>query len=159
MVVGGVQTGIMLWETCVIPFLLNNASVWLQMKESDMRRLFKIENYFFNSLLAVRNCPSMSLYWETGSLVMPMRILKEKLILYHHISCLPANSPALQILSIQERLHLPSLRDEIQSFLRKYEVVDVRQYSKEGWRRFVRSKVILLNREYIIEESKKYKKT
>ena len=59
---------------------------------------------------------------------------------------------------IQERLHFPSLRDEIVHFLNKYEVFDVTQFSKESWKQFVRKNIADLNRNFIIENSKRYKK-
>ena len=155
---GGIKTGLLLWESCVMPFLINNSSTWLQMKKSDMDRLIKLENNFFNSLLAVRNCPTMAMYWDIGSLVFPLRILKEKLLLYHHISCLQETAVAYSVLVIQERQNLPSLKDEIIHFLRKYEIVDVRKFSKLGWRKYVREKIHEMNREFILENSKKYKK-
>ena len=123
-VTGSIKTGLLLWESCVIPFLTNNASTWLQMRQSDVNNLMKIENSFYHSLLAVKNCPVMAFYWDLGALVFPLRILKEKLILYHHISCLPENSVSNQVLLIQERMSLPSLRDEVCEFLSKHEVID-----------------------------------
>ena len=35
-VMGSIKTGLLLWEMCVIPYLLNNASTWLEIKQSDM---------------------------------------------------------------------------------------------------------------------------
>ena len=157
-IVGSLKTGLLLWNTCVIPFLTNNASTWLQMKNSDLETLMKLETSFFSSLLAVKNCPSMAFYWDLGALVFPLRVLQEKLFLYHHISCLPENSTSYQVLKIQERLHYPSLRDEIIDFLRKYEIVDVKAFLKKGWKSFIRGKISQMNRDFIIENSRKYKK-
>ena len=157
-IVGSVKTGLLLWNSCVIPFLTNNASTWLQMKNSDVEILMKLETSFFSSLLAVKNCPSMAFYWDLGALVFPLRILQEKLLLYHHISCLPESSISHQVLRIQERLNFPSLRDEVINFLRKHEVFDVKSFSKRDWQRFVRRKILDMNRDFIVENSRKYKK-
>merc|ERR1711935_536623 len=89
---------------------------------------------------------------------MPLLILKEKLLLYHHICSLPVHCTAHQVLLIQERLSFPSLRDEVEEFLRKFEIIDVRKFSKQSWKVFVREKILNMNREYIIDTSKKYKK-
>ena len=43
---GGIQVGLMLWESCIIPFLLNNSSTWFQMKQGDLETPTKIENLF-----------------------------------------------------------------------------------------------------------------
>ena len=63
-----------------------------------------------------------------------------------------------QTMVIQERLRLPSLREEIVEFLNKYEIIDVKKFSKKSWKKFVREKIWNLNRDYIINSSKKYKK-
>ena len=97
-VVGGIKTIILLWESCVLPFLLYNCSTWLQMKDGDMEILCKLQRLFLNSLLGVRNCPSALMLWDLAMLDMPLRVLREKLLLYHHICSLPETSLAFQIL-------------------------------------------------------------
>ena len=89
---------------------------------------------------------------------MPLRLLKEKLMLYFHICSLPASSIAHQVLLQQELLHLPSLRDEVKHFLQRYEVTDVKSFSKAKWKVFVRDKIHQMGREYLLEGMRKYKK-
>ena len=89
---------------------------------------------------------------------MPLRILKEKLILYHHIASLPEQSLAHQFLVIQERLNFPSLKDEVQEFLAEFEVFDVTKFSKKRWKVFVNDKILQKNRNFLLEGIKKYKK-
>ena len=144
-VIGGLKTGLLLWEFCVIPFLLFNCSTWLQMKQSDLDRLSKLQNLFLSTLLQVQKSSVFSLHWELGVLLVPLRILKEKLILYHHISCLPANSLSLKILQTQERMNWPSLRDEVKTFLNEFEVIDVNKFTKRGWKSFVSAKILQKN--------------
>ena len=100
----------------------------------------------------------MAMYWDLGALVMPLSIFKGKTTFYHHICCLPRNSIAHQVMLIQERLSFPSLRNEIIDFLNKYEIIDVSKFSKQSWKSFVNEKIGRLNREYIINNSKKYKR-
>ena len=38
-IVGGIKTGLLLWESCVLPYLLNNSSTWINMKKSDIDKL------------------------------------------------------------------------------------------------------------------------
>ena len=78
-VTGGIQTGLILWEACVIPYLLYNSSTWMEMKKSDIERLNKIDRMFYNLLLGVQHCPSIGMYWDLGRLTILNRILKEKL--------------------------------------------------------------------------------
>ena len=124
-VVGGIKTGIQLWESCVIPFLLYNSSTWVEIKDKDLQELSKLQRLFLNTLLGVKNCPGALMLWDLGVLDMPMRIWKEKLILYHHIACLPETAVAHQMMKVQEDLHFPSLRDDLEGFLAKFEVHNV----------------------------------
>ena len=86
---GSVKTGLLLWESAVIPFLLNNCSTWFQMKSRDLESLVQIQNLFLNSLLGVFKCPAPLMLWDLSVLSIHLRILKEKLLLYQQITCLP----------------------------------------------------------------------
>ena len=79
-VAGSVNTGLMIWESCIVPFLLNNSSTWLDIKQSDIERLVKIQNLFLCSLLAIQHCPAVMMYWDLSLLTIPIRILKEKFV-------------------------------------------------------------------------------
>ena len=156
--VGGIQTGLVLWRTCVLPYLLYNSSTWFQMKKGDSEMLSKLQRLFLNTLLAVKNCPAVMMMWDLGMVEIPLLILKEKLLLYHHISCLPESAISRRILEVQESLNFPSLRQEISSFLSKFEVCDVKNFSKERWKVFVHHGILRLNREILLERMKNYKK-
>ena len=53
------------------------------------------------------------MYWDLKVLVMSLRILKEKLILYHHISCLLEDTLANRILETMKQHQLIGLHDEV----------------------------------------------
>ena len=120
-VIGGINTGLLLYETSLIPFLLFNSSCWLQMKQSDIDKLQKLQNLFYSTLLQVHKSSVFSLHWELGALLIPMRILKEKVLLYWHISSLSENALAKTMMKI---------KDGIQSFLNESEIYDVEKYSE-----------------------------
>ena len=96
--------------------------------------------------------------WDLAIIDMPLRVLKEKVLLYHHICTLPKTSLAFQMMETQERLHLPSLRQEVLPFLAKFEISDITQFSKEKWRTLVRRNIKILNRDHLLDQLKKYKK-
>ena len=123
-----------------------------------MELLSKIQRLFLNVLLGVKNCPSSLILWDLGMMDMQIRILREKLILYHHISCLPKTAIAHQIMKTQDRLNFPSLRQEILPFLAKFGVSDVTNFSKQKWQCFVKEAALELNRQKLIENFKSYKK-
>ena len=155
---GGIQVGMLLWEACVIPYPINNSSTWLQINQKDLNTLIKLENLFFHNILGVQKCPSLLMSWDLGSIVMPLRILKEKLLLYHHIRSLPVSSLAHQFLLVQEKYNFPSLKDEIGEFLAEFEVSDVKKFTKVQWRNFVKDKIKQKNRTFLLEGMSKYKK-
>ena len=123
-----------------------------------MNILNKLQNLFFNNLLGVQKCHTYSMYWDLGATIMSLRILKEKLSLYHHIKCLPQTAVAAQVLSVQEHLQLPGLYQDVQGFLAQHGVSDVRDFSKHKWKAFLKVKITELNRSYILEEIKSSKK-
>ena len=157
-VTGGIKTGILLWESCVLPFLLNNCSTWVEMKKSDMNRLCKLQNLFLNTLLNVQKCPVPLMYFDLAMTTIPLKILKEKLILFHHISCLPKKAIAYQVLQIQQRLHFPTMFKEVEAFLIENEICDVTKFTEKKWKELTKRKIQIQNRDFLIEEAKRYKK-
>ena len=103
-------------------------------------------------------CPGPLMLWDLSILSIHLRILKEKLLLYHHITCLPKTALAHQVLLLQEHLQFPSLREEVVHFLNRHEISDMRKFTKIEWKRFVQRTIDLENREFIIKSAENYKK-
>ena len=158
-VVGGIKTALVLWESCTLPFLLKNCSAWLEIKSRDMDRICKVNNLFLQTILNCQKAPIPLMYFDLNVLYPTFRILKEKLNLYHHIiACLSPKAVIHQVLISQRRLHLKGLHSEIEDFLIKHEISDVRVYSKAEWKALVKRKIEIDNREFLIDLSKSYKK-
>ena len=117
-----------------------------------------MQNLFLNKLLGVFKCPVPLMHFDLAMTTMPLRLLKAKLLLYHHLATLSNKSLAKSILLIQERLNFYSIKNEVQSFLAKHEVVDITAFSKQKWKVFVNNKIASDNRELLIEQAKSYKK-
>ena len=115
-VTGGILSGVLLWQTSVLPFLLSHSSTWMQINKKDMDKLIKVQNLFLNVLLGIRNCPTPLMLWDLKILSIPLNILKSKPLLFHHISSLPESSISHQVLSLQLRLNLPSVFEDIKYF-------------------------------------------
>ena len=86
------------------------------------------------------------------------RILKEKLLFFHHLKFLPKNAISYQILQIQQDQNLPSILDDIVLFLNRHEITDVTLFSKKDWKTFVSDAIHSENRDFLINSSQKYKK-
>ena len=55
-------------------------------------------------------------------------------------------------------MNWPSLKDEVKSFLNEYEIVDVKKFTKLGWKNFISDKIIQKNRFSLLEMAKSLKK-
>ena len=157
-IAGGLNTGLLIWESCIIPFILNNSSTWLDIKQKDIERLVKLQNLFLSVLLGIQNCPAVMMYWDLAILTIPNRILKNKLMFYHHIANLPDHALCRKILDTKVRLKLGGLHEEVRQFLARHQVIDIQKFTKPEWKRFVDRKLNLENREFLIQWSGKYKK-
>ena len=63
---GGMSSGLLIWQLAVIPSLLNNAGTWTEMDMETLKELDKLEALFLSVLLAVPlSAPRASLFWDT----------------------------------------------------------------------------------------------
>ena len=141
-VVGGLQTGILIWESAIIPKLLYNSECWLNISKQTLKNLENLQLRFLRMLFAVgMGCPIPILYWDTGCLPMKYRILKNKLLFLHHVATLPENTLAREIFETQKKLHLPGLLKECHDFMIKSEIMNFQMYSKQQWKTCVKNSI------------------
>ena len=96
-VVGGITTGLEIWEAAVIPYLMNNCDTWAYMPKKALDVLDGLQNQFLRGLLATpKGSPTPSLLWETGTPTMENRVLKRKLLFIHHLINLEEDNQAHQ---------------------------------------------------------------
>ena len=137
---GGLQVGLDIWEVAILPMLLYNSECWTGITSRTMEDLEDIQRRFLRHLVGVGSgCPIPALYWETGCMPIKYRILKNKLIFYHHLATLPSSSLAQEIFSPQESLELPGLATECQDFLITNRIDRVKLYSKLEWKRHIKN--------------------
>ena len=157
--VGGIVAGIQIWETSVIPFLLNNCETWVELRPKTTKILEEIQLKFLRNILATPiTCPQPALLWDTGCLSMEQRIAQKKLLFYHHLVSLPDDSLASQVASVQEHLGFPGLVHECKKLMKSYSLSNIRSYSKQQWKCIVRKAVLIANRNDLLEKAKNYKK-
>lgn len=123
--------------------------------------LDNIQNEFLRNLLDTpRACPTPSLMWETGTSMMTNRIIKKKLIFYHHLTHLSEDSLAWQVGQIQLKLDLPGLLQECKEMERELSLPDSLKCTKNQWKNIVNKKVREKNKNDLIEmiRIKEYKK-
>jgi hypothetical protein len=158
-VVGGIVTGLEIWELAVIPYLINNCETWACMHQKTLDILDSLQNQFLRSLLATpRGTPTPALMWETGTSTMGNRIMKRKLIFVHHLFNLPETSLANQCAIMQEEMSLPGLISEIKEVLAELDLPNMKSLSKLQWKNLVNKKILKKNKDDLVNMAKNYKK-
>ena len=102
-----------------------DSSSWIRHTEHAVLELTKLQNLFYRVILQVPSgCPTPMSNWDCAGLLMDNRILKNKLMLLHHIAKLSQESLAYKVCSVQKRLQLPGLISECQGFLEEYQIIN-----------------------------------
>ena len=159
-VLGGILTGLEIWKMAVVPFLFGNCETWMEIPKKATNLLNSIQNTFFRSLFGICNgCPIPAFYWDTGTLLATNYIMLKKLLFLHHLSTLPENSLAKEIFDLQKENALPGLVSECDSFMTDLGIDnDPTVYTKNQWKKLVKGKVNLKNKNDLLNMIKSYKK-
>ena len=130
-IVGGLATGLHIWEAAVLPGLLFNSECWTNICNPEIDRLEKLQLRFYRTILSVgTGCPRPIIYWDTGGMMMKYRIIKRKLLFFHHLATLSTGSLAKEIFEVQKQMNLPGLVSECHHILTKAGINNVETYSK-----------------------------
>ena len=130
--VGGFQTGLVLWESCVIPSLLYNSSTWVEVSKDEEKTLEDMQDYFLRLLWgAGPGTPRVSLRADTATRSMATRIYKEKIMLVYHISHLEVGSLARDMMDEQVRHGWPGLTVEVSKLCNMLRLEDARTTVKD----------------------------
>ena len=151
---GGMNTALLLWESCVIPSLLQGAGTWVEIAPKTVKKLNGLQNWFTRLILQVGpGAPLASLCWETGLLDMKMRIYKEKLMMILHLRSLDENSLASKIYKEQRDKGWPGLAKEATEICEELEIENVNetQMTKSEFKRLM-TNAIKIKHEKILRE-------
>ena len=151
-VAGGLCAGIDIWELSVLPFLLNNCSVWADIPKGVYEQLENIQKMFYRYLFATPiSTPTPALLWETGGLTMQNRIKIHKLSFYHHLVNLETSAVASRVATVAQRAGYPGLMKEYQELCSDLKLPNPKQVSKLSWKRLVKKAVTEANRKNLLE--------
>ena len=151
--IGGICAGIDIWEISVIPFLLNNSSVWGDIPKAAMDQLENLQNTFYRYLLATPvSTPIPALLWETGGLTMAHRVKMRKLLFYHHIVNLEDSAVANKVATIATQAGFPGLIREYLELCSVFNLPCPRKTSKLSWKKLVKSAIVEDNKNYLLEK-------
>ena len=69
--VGGMDTALLLWETCCIPSLLHGAGTWTDITAAAEKKLNTIQSWYFRLIYQIGpGAPCASLLWDSITLDM-----------------------------------------------------------------------------------------
>ena len=146
-VVGGLCAGIDIWELSVIPFLLNNSSVWADIPQAAYNQLEDLQKTFYRYLFATPiSTPSPALLWETGGLTMRNRINMNKIMFFHQLMSLDESAVARRVARVADRAGYPGLMREYQSLCSELDLPSPAKTSKLTWKRLVKKAIFEKNK-------------
>ena len=97
------------------------------------------------------------LYEQTGTMLMENRVIAMKLLFLHHVATLPRGTLARDSYDAQLEKGLPGLVSYCQPFLTEFGVSDITAYSKYEFKRVIKDKIGLRNKENLIRMSQSCK--
>ena len=138
--IGGFKTGLVLWESCVVPSLLYNCSTWVEVGKEEEKHLNDQQDYFLRLLWwAGPGTPRVALRADTATRSMSARIWKEKILLVYHISHLEVGDLARDLMNEQVRQGWPGLVVEVSKLCETLRLEDtsstyknIVDYAREG---------------------------
>ena len=83
---------------------LYNFECWFDISKQTLKLLENLQLRFYRMLFCVgTGCPIPILYWDSGGLLMEYRILKCKLLFFHHVAMLSEYTLAKEIFETQKK--------------------------------------------------------
>ena len=162
--IGGINAGVEIFELAILPSLLNNADVWLELGKTSIDKLDNLQNTMFRYLFGVPiSTPIPLLRFDLGSLTMEERVAKKKLgFLYHLASMRGTKSLASEIFDLQARYDFPGLVSECRNLIQLYglpNIIDRKtEVSKNQWKNLVKSNILKQSQKNIQSEFSNYSK-
>ena len=89
---------------------------------------------------------------------MKYRIMKRKLLFFHHLENLPSDSLAKEVFEVQKALNLPGLVKECVNILNEFEMSDIKRFSKLQWNNVIEKLCKKKNEDDLLGQIKNYKK-
>ena len=144
--VGGLKSGLDIFEMAILPSLLNNSDVWIEIDDPTIHRLESIQLKMFRQLFAVPDStPIPILRFELGHTSMKEKIDQRKLNFIYHIKTLERGSLAGEMYDLQVKYDFPGLVSEGKKLISMYRLPDIIEenasMTKLAWKRLVREAI------------------
>ena len=130
--IGGFRSALDLWELAILPTLLYNSEMWVDIPKVAEETLEDLQFFFVRLILRVpQGTPKVSLQSETGLLSMRLRIWKRKCLLIHHIKNMGEETLAKQVYLEQIENGWPGLSREVTMICEELGIEDVNSSKTE----------------------------
>ena len=97
----------------ILPSLLNNSQVWVEMDDEAIKSLEELQKLFFKVILQVpSSTPSVAFYTQTGMTELQYEVMKRKLNFINNLKSLDDNTLAKQVYDEQVKHKWPGLVKE-----------------------------------------------
>ena len=165
--IGGMKAGLEIYELAILPSLLNNSDVWIEMGKTSIDKLNTLQNTMFRYLFAVpEGTPLPLLRFDLGSLSMAERVAQKKLNFIHHLiklrDCQESESLAGEVFDLQARYGFPGLVSECSNLINNFGLPNIIQenlcLSKIAWKNTVKTCIKETSEKSIKKEFEKYSK-
>lgn len=122
---GGMETALMLWETCCVPSLLHGAGTWMEISKASEKRLNSIQVWFLRLVLRLGpGSPCAALLWDSQQLDMGLRIYIQKVLFVLHIRSLEKETLAALVYKEQKTHNWPGLVQETKHICKELDIED-----------------------------------
>ena len=143
---GAMRSAIELFELAILPSLLNNSEVWVEISEASMKRLSELQYLFARTLFQVgKGTPKPALLVQTALLGMSQRIMMRKLTFVNALKHMSEDTLARQILEEQVEMELPGLAMECRQFCHRLGLEDITMVDipTQEWKKMVKEAVLM----------------
>ena len=151
-------------ENIVIPAVLSQAETWIGIKQKTIKDLEKMQLKFLRLILGVgTGCPIPMMYAHTGTQLMANRVLLRKILMLWHVANLPTNTLANQTYRREVEQYesdptIISLVSECRPYLSQFGVTDLQAYTKQQFKRIMKHKIFMKNKNDVCSMAVGYKK-
>ena len=122
---GGMETALMLWETCCVPSLLHGAGTWMEISRATEKRLNSIQVWFLRLALRLGpGSPCAGLLWDNQMLDMGLRVWIQKVLFVLHIRSLDDETLAAMVYKEQKTQNWPGLVQETIQICKELNIED-----------------------------------
>ena len=161
---GGVKSGLMIYEMAILPSLLHNSSTWFNINNKTIKSLENLQTKMFSVLFASPDsAPRPLLCFDLGSLSILERIHEKKLNFLFFLTTLTEENLSANIYKLQVKYNFPGLATEARELINLYKLPNIiddtsLKFTKKKWKILVNNAIRKRSEENLKHQFLKYSK-